>query len=42
VYEAQSDFARARYDYLLNTLKLQFAAGTLNVDDLAKIDRWLH
>ncbi len=42
VYKAQSDFARARYDYLLNTLKLQFAAGTLNVDDLAKIDRWLH
>jgi outer membrane protein len=41
VYEAQSNFARSRYDYLLNTLKLRLATGTLNVDDLANIDQWL-
>jgi outer membrane protein len=41
VYEAQSNYSRARYDYLLNTLKLKLASGTLNVDDLAEIDQWL-
>ena len=41
-YLAKRDYARARYDYLLNTLRLKQAAGTLSVDDLLKIDGWLN
>ena len=41
-YGAQRDYARARYDYLINTLKLKQAAGLLNVDDLEQINRWLN
>ncbi len=40
-YAAQRDYARARYDYLINILKLKQAAGLLNIDDLAEINRWL-
>ena len=41
-YGAQRDYARARYDYLINTLKLKQAAGLLNADDLDQINRWLN
>jgi len=34
------DYAQARYDYILNTLKLKMAVGTLNGDDLLEIDQW--
>lgn len=40
-FRAKRDHARARYDYLLHTLKLKQATGTLSVDDLLKIDDWL-
>ena len=40
-YNAQSDYLRARYDYLLATLRLKQAAGSLSVDDIAKINNWL-
>ncbi len=39
---AKQDHSRARYDYLLNTLRLKQAAGILSVDDLLKIDGWLN
>lgn len=39
--EAQRDYARGRYDYLLETLRLKIAAGTLSADDLLQIDTWL-
>ncbi len=39
---AKRDYARARYDYLLNTLRLKQAAGILSIDDLLKIDGWLN
>ena len=39
---AKRDYSRARYDYLLNTLRLKQAAGTLGADDLLNIDGWLH
>jgi outer membrane protein len=39
--QARRDFARARYDYALNTLRLKLAAGTLSDQDLAHINRWL-
>ncbi len=40
VYLARRDYARARYDYLLATLSLKQAAGTLAVADLEQINRW--
>lgn len=40
-YRAQRDYAGARYDYLLNTLRLKQAAGLLNDEDLEQVNRWL-
>jgi outer membrane protein len=37
LYAAKRDLAKARYDYLLNTLKLKQAAGTLAETDLASV-----
>lgn len=39
-FRAQRDLARARYDYLLSTLRLKQAAGSLGVDDLQAINAW--
>lgn len=33
VYRAERDYARARYNYVINTLKLKQAAGILTIDD---------
>ena len=41
VFEAQRDYSRSRYDYLLDTLRLKRSAGTLSPDDLLQIDGWL-
>ena len=38
---ARRDWARARYDYLLDTLLLKQAAGTLTDQDVALINGWL-
>lgn len=38
LYRAQRDHSRARYDYLLNVLRLKLAAGRLDEPDLAEID----
>lgn len=40
-YRAERDYATARYDYLLNTLRLRAAAGSLNHADLLAINRAL-
>jgi outer membrane protein len=40
-YKAERDYAASRYDYLLNSLKLRQAAGTLNHADLLAINRSL-
>ena len=40
-YEARRDHARSRYEYLLNSLRLKYAVGTLNVSDLENINNWL-
>lgn len=37
LYAAKRDLAKARYDYLLNTLRLKQAAGTLAETDLAVV-----
>lgn len=41
VYRARSDYAGARYDYLINTLNLKAAAGTLSESDLEAVNRFL-
>jgi len=39
--QAQTDYSRSRYDYMLNVLKLQQAAGTLSEQSLEKINSLL-
>jgi outer membrane protein len=39
LYAAKRDSARARYDYLLNRLRLKQAVGTLSEDDLADVSK---
>lgn len=41
-FRAKRDYSRARYDYILNTLNLKQAVGTLSIDDLVQIDGWLN
>jgi outer membrane protein len=48
VLDAQQDLSRvqqgetkARYDYALNTLRLQRAAGALSEQDLETVNGWL-
>lgn len=41
VFNSKRQYARARYDYVLNTLKLKQATGLLTGDDLAKVNRLL-
>lgn len=40
-YRVQRDYSKARYDYLLNTLRLKRSAGILEYEDLAKINTLL-
>jgi outer membrane protein len=39
--QARRDYARSRYDYLLDTLRLKRAAGILSTDDLTNVNQWL-
>lgn len=40
--DARRNLARARYDYIINTLRLKQAAGILSDQDLALVNRWLN
>lgn len=40
-YREQRELAHSRYDYLINTLKLKEAAGTLSEEDLKALNAWL-
>jgi outer membrane protein len=40
-FEAERNYARSRYDYLLDLLELQRAAGSLTREDVWKINEWL-
>lgn len=40
-YVALRDYANARYDYVVNTLSLKQAAGTLSPQDLIDLNQWL-
>ena len=39
LYFAQSDYSKARYDYLLSTIKLKQATGSLSLADLEEVNR---
>ncbi|TQV86990.1 TolC family outer membrane protein [Aliikangiella coralliicola] len=41
LFDSKRQHARARYDYILNTLRLKRAAGLLAEEDLAKINQML-
>ena len=39
--QARRDYARAKYDYLIDTLRLKRAAGTLSDQDIRLVNQWL-
>jgi len=41
LFEAQTNYSRSRYDYILNVLQLQLATGTLDKADLDQINSFL-
>jgi outer membrane protein len=41
LFRARTDYARSKYDYLNNVLKLKRAAGTLQPDDIQQLNAWL-
>lgn len=41
LFRAKRDYALARYEYIMETLRLKQAAGTLTGKDLHKINSWL-
>jgi outer membrane protein len=41
LFEAQTNYSRSRYDYILNVLQLQLATGTLDRADLEQINAFL-
>ena len=41
LFRAKRDYANARYEYILSSLRLKQAAGTLSPNDLAQINTWL-
>jgi outer membrane protein len=41
LYRAKRDLSAARYEYLLNLLRLKQAGGSLSENDLARINGWL-
>lgn len=40
-FSARSDYSGARYDYIINTLNLKAASGTLSEEDIFAINRFL-
>lgn len=41
LYAAKKDYANARYNYILNSVRLKQIAGTLSASDLLNINAWL-
>ena len=41
LFSAQRDYLNARYDYIVNTMKLKQVAGTLSPQDLQDLNRWI-
>ena len=42
LFSAQRDYLNARYDFIINTLKLKQTAGTLSPQDLNDLNAWMH
>lgn len=42
LFQAKRDYARSRYDYILESLRLKQAAGSLSPVDLEQINKWLN
>jgi outer membrane protein len=38
---AETTYARSRYDYILNILRLKLAAGSLSIADIEEVNQWL-
>lgn len=41
LYAAQRDYSQSRYNYIVATLNLKQAAGSLTVEDLKQVNEWL-
>ncbi|MBU2710872.1 TolC family outer membrane protein [Zooshikella harenae] len=41
LYNSQRDYLNARYDYIINSLRLRRAAGTLDERDLKTLNNWV-
>ena len=41
LFSAQNEYAKARYDFILNSLNLKISAGTLTEKDIKQVDDWL-
>lgn len=42
LYSAKRSLTQAKFNYILNSLRLKEAAGTLTVEDLQQVNQWLH
>jgi outer membrane protein len=42
LFDAQTNYARSRYDYVINVLSLERAAGTLDEAQLVRVNGWLN
>ena len=41
LFDAQTNYARSRYDYIINLLRLKIATGNLAEADLQEVNGWL-
>jgi outer membrane protein len=41
LFDAQTTYARSRYDYIVNLLRLKIATGNLSEADLQEVNGWL-
>ena len=41
LYQAQRNYLRARYDFILAVLSLEQSAGQLDEDDVRRVNAWL-
>jgi outer membrane protein len=41
LFKNQRDYAHARYNYILNTLRLKMAISLMTIDDVEQINGWL-
>jgi len=42
LFKAKKDYSSARYNYILDSLRLKFNAGTLTVEDMQVVNSWLN